>query len=81
MTLLPVIDELVCPGHGDCADIAPDVFRVDLVAEGIGTGPDDLIRAAARACPAARYIRRGLRDGRAGLDDGLHAHIVLTAGE
>jgi ferredoxin len=52
MTVLPVIDEPACAGHGDCADIAPEVFRVGLVAEVIGTGPEDLIRAAARACPA-----------------------------
>ena len=29
MTLLPRVDEYACCGHGDCAAIAPDVFRVD----------------------------------------------------
>ena len=53
MTLLPRIDDLACCGHGDCAAIAPGVFRVDEIAEVIGSGPDDLLREAARACPAA----------------------------
>jgi ferredoxin len=53
MTLLPRIDELSCCGHGDCAAIAPDVFVVGEIAEVVGTGSDDLLREAARACPAA----------------------------
>jgi ferredoxin len=39
-------------GHGDCAAIAPGVFRVDEVAVVIGDGPDALVLEAARACPA-----------------------------
>ena len=53
MTLLPRIDELSCCGHGDCAAIAPGVFQVDEIAVVTGSGPDDLLREAARACPAA----------------------------
>jgi len=53
MTLLPRIDELACCGHGDCAAIAPGVFRVDEIAVVTGTGPDELLVEAARACPAA----------------------------
>ena len=52
MTYIPTIDELACAAHGDCAVIAPDVFRVDDVATVIGTGPDALILEAAEACPS-----------------------------
>ena len=52
MTLLPRVDEYACCGHGDCAAIAPNVFRVDEVAVVTGSGPDDVVLAAARACPA-----------------------------
>ncbi len=38
MSHVPQIDEGVCLAHGDCAVVAPDVFRVDEVAEVIGTG-------------------------------------------
>jgi ferredoxin len=53
MTLLPRIDEMACCAHGDCAAIAPGVFAMEEVAVVVGTGPDDLLREAARACPAA----------------------------
>jgi ferredoxin len=53
MTLLPRIDEMACCAHGDCAAVAPDVFAVDEIAVVTGTGPDELLLAAARACPAA----------------------------
>jgi ferredoxin len=52
MTLLPRVDEYACCGHGDCAAIAPGVFRVDEIATVIGSAPDDVILEAARACPA-----------------------------
>jgi ferredoxin len=53
MTLLPTVDIDACALHGDCADVAPEIFNVDGdVAEVIGTGPDDTILAAARACPS-----------------------------
>jgi ferredoxin len=50
------IDQSACAGHGDCADLAPEVFRVDDVATVVGTGPDDLILAAARSCPAVAIV-------------------------
>ncbi len=53
MTYVPHIDEAACAAHGDCVDIAPEVFRLDDVAVVIGTGPDDLILEAAEACPSA----------------------------
>lgn len=52
MTYLPVVDPNSCAGHGDCVDLAPDVFALDDVAVVIGTGPPDLILKAAEACPA-----------------------------
>lgn len=53
MTLLPVIDEFSCSGHGDCVHEAPEVFALEGdVAEVIGTGTDARILAAAKACPA-----------------------------
>ena len=52
MTYLPTIDEGACAAHGDCAEVAPEVFRIDEVAVVIGTGPDDVILAAAEACPS-----------------------------
>ena len=53
MTLVPVIDPNACSAHGDCEDIAPEIFRLDDVAVVIGTGPDELMLAAAEACPAS----------------------------
>ena len=53
MTLLPTVDELACCAHGDCAAIAPDVFAIEEVAVVTGSGPDELLIEAARACPAA----------------------------
>jgi len=52
MTLLPRVDEYACCGHGDCAVIAPDLFRVDEIAVVTGSGPDALVLDAARSCPA-----------------------------
>ncbi len=53
MTLVPRIDEMACCAHGDCAAVAPGVFAVDEIAVVTGTGPDELLIEAARACPAA----------------------------
>ena len=52
MTLIPQIDELACAAHGDCALVAPEVFAVEDVATVIGTGTDEAVLEAARACPA-----------------------------
>lgn len=46
------IDDAACAAHGDCVDIAPDMFALDDVAVVIGNGPDDLALAAAEACPS-----------------------------
>jgi ferredoxin len=52
MTYIPVIDPNECSAHGDCVEIAPQVFRLDDTAVVIGTGPDELILEAAETCPA-----------------------------
>jgi ferredoxin len=52
MTLVPAVDPLACSAHGDCAVLAPEVFRVDDTAVVVGTGPPDVVMAAAEACPA-----------------------------
>ncbi|HEX3239010.1 MAG TPA: ferredoxin [Solirubrobacterales bacterium] len=52
MTYVPVVDPDECSAHGDCVEVAPQVFRLDDVAVVIGTGPGELILAAAEACPA-----------------------------
>ena len=53
MTLVCHIDPSACAAHGDCEAVAPQVFRVDDVAVIVGTGPDELLLEAARACPSA----------------------------
>jgi ferredoxin len=54
MTLIPEIHTFACVAHGDCAAVAPEAFRVDDVAVVIGTGADDRLREAARACRPER---------------------------
>ena len=75
MTYLIEIDEDACAAHGDCVDVAPEVFELDDVARVIGTGPDELLLEAAEACPstAIRIIdpeteRAGLPVARGGVD-------------
>jgi ferredoxin len=52
MTWVAVIDDDACAAHGDCAEIAPEVFEIDDVARVVGTGPEGLLLAAAEACPS-----------------------------
>lgn len=52
MTYLIQIDEGACAAHGDCVDVAPQVFALEDVVRVIGEGPDDLLLAAAEACPS-----------------------------
>lgn len=57
MTLVPTIDAGACAAHGDCVDVAPAVFALTGdVADVIGTGPDDLLMAAAEACPSVAIV-------------------------
>ena len=52
MSYLPTIDTGACSAHGDCVEIAPEVFALEETAVVIGSGPDELVLAAAEACPA-----------------------------
>jgi ferredoxin len=56
MTLTVHIDADACAAHGDCVDTAPDVFELDDVARVVGTGPDELLLAAAESCPSAAIL-------------------------
>jgi ferredoxin len=52
MSYVPVVNPEECSAHGDCVDIAPEVFRLDDVAVVIGGGPAEKILEAAETCPA-----------------------------
>ena len=56
MTYLVEIDEDACAAHGDCVDLAPEVFELDDVAHVIGTGSDELLLAAAESCPSTAIL-------------------------
>ncbi|HEX5617468.1 MAG TPA: ferredoxin [Solirubrobacteraceae bacterium] len=56
MTLIPRIDDHACLGHGDCAVVAPDAFRVDDLAVVVGPASDEQLLEAARACPAGAIL-------------------------
>ena len=49
----PIIDEYSCLAHGDCEELAPQVFRVDDTATVIGCAPAEQLIAIAEACPAS----------------------------
>jgi ferredoxin len=53
MTYFVEVDDGACAAHGDCVELAPEVFELDDVACVIGTGPAELLLAAAEACPSA----------------------------
>lgn len=52
MTYIVEIDAAACAAHGDCVELAPEVFALGEVAEVIGTGPDGLLMEVAKACPS-----------------------------
>jgi len=52
MTYKAVVDPNECSAHGDCVEIAPEVFRLDDVAVVVGTGTPEKILEAAESCPA-----------------------------
>ena len=56
MTLNVQIDHDACLAHGDCAVVAPDVFVVDDVARQVTAAPDDVLVAAAQACPSVAIV-------------------------
>ena len=64
MTLVALIDPNTCSAHGVCEDVAPEIFHVDDIAVVIGTGPDELLIAAAAQCPttAIRIVESETRE-------------------
>jgi ferredoxin len=52
MAQIPVIDEAACLAHGDCEELAPDVFHIEDVATVIGTAFTDNLISIAEVCPA-----------------------------
>jgi ferredoxin len=52
VSYIPTIDTSACAAHGDCVDVAPQVFALEETAVVIGDGPDDLIIEAAELCPS-----------------------------
>lgn len=57
MTLVPTIDADACAAHGDCVEVAPAIFALTGdVAEVIGSGADDVLLAAAEACPSVAIV-------------------------
>ena len=51
MTFLPVIDESACLAHGDCAELAPEVFVLEDVARVIGTASAERARRGREILP------------------------------
>jgi ferredoxin len=64
MPYTAIIDPAACAAHGDCEVVAPEVFRVDDVAVVVGTGPDELMLAAAGACPSVAITIADATTGR-----------------
>lgn len=56
MSYLVEIDESACAAHGDCVEVAPEVFALNEVAHVIGTGPDELLLTAAETCPSTAIL-------------------------
>lgn len=52
MTYVVEVDEAACAAHGDCIEVAPQVFELGDFAEVVGTAEDDVLLAAAEACPS-----------------------------
>lgn len=52
MSYTPQIDEGACAAHGDCVEVAPQVFALNDVAHVIGEGSPELVMEAAEICPS-----------------------------
>jgi ferredoxin len=52
MSYLVQVDDAACAAHGDCVDLAPEMFALEDVAVVIGRGPDELALAVAECCPS-----------------------------
>jgi ferredoxin len=56
MSLQIHIDRDACLAHGDCAVVAPGVFLVEDVAEVVAPANDEVLIAAAQACPSVAIV-------------------------
>ena len=52
MSYVIEVDEGACAAHGDCVEVAPQVFELGDFAVVVGTASDDVLLAAAEACPS-----------------------------
>ena len=50
------VDEGLCAAHGDCVDIAPEVFELNETHGLIGDGRAELLMEAAETCPSVAII-------------------------
>ncbi len=64
MRYIPTIDPGACSAHGDCVDIAPQVFGLEETAIVIGEGPDELDPRGRQSVSLAGDHGDGLRDRR-----------------
>lgn len=64
MPYVITIDRTACAAHGDCEAIAPELFRIDDVAEVIGSGHAELALEAAKLCPSAAITLTDPESGR-----------------
>jgi ferredoxin len=56
MSYVIEVDEGACAAHGDCAVVAPNVFRIEDVAVVVGEAPDEVLLRAAQACPSVAIL-------------------------
>lgn len=56
MTYMVQIDDGACAAHGDCVEVAPDVFELDEIAVVVGNGNDSLLLEAAESCPSTAIL-------------------------
>jgi ferredoxin len=56
MTYLVEVDKGACAAHGECVEAAPGLFELEDVARVVGTAPDEVLMAAAEACPSHAII-------------------------
>ena len=56
MSYVVKVDDAACAAHGDCAVIAPAVFRIEEVAEVVGQADDAVLVEAAEGCPSAAIV-------------------------
>ncbi len=52
MLYVPRIDEFACMAHGDCVEVAPEVFELDGDIVTVIGSQSELMVAAAAACPS-----------------------------